>query len=205
MRTPEEYTKNLKDHIITSQMLNDCLYSTNKRAKNWRDQERKYREYNHDKYHNEEKVRDKKEAYYAQKECLLSVIKPICIHREEFTHMERVRVYDYEDEYEELKEQGEFFHENGYYDNELHEYVSFGDIYVEDDPTYRYYLFYDIGGDHTFHTPISEDELSKYADLEIVDIGSLQTYGAAIDDLISVQFVNKVVALVKSNDYKYIA
>ena len=33
MKTPLEYTKNLKNHIITPQMLLDCLYSSNKRAK----------------------------------------------------------------------------------------------------------------------------------------------------------------------------
>lgn len=37
MRTPVEYTNNLKKGIITDQMLVDCLFSVNKRAKNWRD------------------------------------------------------------------------------------------------------------------------------------------------------------------------
>lgn len=37
MRTPEEYTKNLKNHVITMQMLEDCLFSVNTRASNWRD------------------------------------------------------------------------------------------------------------------------------------------------------------------------
>ena len=43
MKTPLEYTKNLKNHIITPQMLLDCIYSTNKRAKNWRVKEQEYR------------------------------------------------------------------------------------------------------------------------------------------------------------------
>lgn len=33
MRTPAEYSKNLKNHVITMQMLLECLYSSNKRAK----------------------------------------------------------------------------------------------------------------------------------------------------------------------------
>lgn len=33
MRTPKEYTQNLKQKIITKQMLADCLYSVNKRAR----------------------------------------------------------------------------------------------------------------------------------------------------------------------------
>lgn len=33
MKTPKEYRDNLLNHIITKQMLVDCLYSVNKRAK----------------------------------------------------------------------------------------------------------------------------------------------------------------------------
>lgn len=32
MRTPSEYTKNLKNRVITEEMLIDCLYSSNKRG-----------------------------------------------------------------------------------------------------------------------------------------------------------------------------
>ena len=45
MRTPKEYTDNLKKKTITESMLLDCLYSVNKRAKNYRDKERGYRQY----------------------------------------------------------------------------------------------------------------------------------------------------------------
>ena len=70
MRTPAAYNNNLKNHIITMQMLVDCLYSSNKRAKNWRDKQREYRErrsYHYDKYDNEGKAKEKKEEYYHQK------------------------------------------------------------------------------------------------------------------------------------------
>ena len=43
MKTPKEYRDNLLNHIITKQMLVDCLYSVNKRAKNYRDKEREQR------------------------------------------------------------------------------------------------------------------------------------------------------------------
>ena len=46
MKTPKEYRDNLLNHIITKQMLVDCLYSVNKRAKNYRDKEREQRAYN---------------------------------------------------------------------------------------------------------------------------------------------------------------
>ena len=65
METPKEYSKNLKNNILTTEMLIDCLFSVNKRAKNCRDKEREYRDkfrgcrYG-DKYGTEEKYREKK-------------------------------------------------------------------------------------------------------------------------------------------------
>ena len=82
MRTPAMYTKNLKNHIITTQMLLDCLFSVNKRAKNYRDQERKYRHMRYDYYDNEEKKRSNKEEYYLKKYLMLSIIDPVSIHIE---------------------------------------------------------------------------------------------------------------------------
>lgn len=40
MKTPALYVQNLNNHIITTDMLANCLYSSNKRAKNWRDKGR---------------------------------------------------------------------------------------------------------------------------------------------------------------------
>lgn len=199
MRTPKEYTKNLNEHIITKDMLLDCLYSSNKRAKNWRDREREYRNRCYDKYHNEEKARGEKEYYYSQKETMLSIIKPVCIHRENIERKSRCRIYEYEDEYWQYKCQDEFVYEDGYWDRELQEYVEFGDIYVKE-TVYHYYLFYDLGGTHTFHTPIEEESVEKYG-LEVVDIDQLFTKGYDIAELISTQFVKKLITLIKSEDY----
>lgn len=74
MRTPAEYTRNLKNNILTIQMLEDCAYSSNKRAKNARDNQAYYRNlriengFYRDKYGNEDTARQKKEEYYHQKE-----------------------------------------------------------------------------------------------------------------------------------------
>ena len=43
MKTPKEYIENLKNRTITTEMLADCLYSVNKRAKNYRDAGYAYR------------------------------------------------------------------------------------------------------------------------------------------------------------------
>ena len=83
MKTPKEYNDNIKNGIITSKMLTDCLYSVNKRAKNWRDKERDWRNSRHDNYNNEEKAREKKQQYYDMKDTswsvypLLRLISPI--------------------------------------------------------------------------------------------------------------------------------
>lgn len=66
MKTPPQYTKNLKNKIITEEMLINCLYSSNKRAKNYRDKISEYRNYfrsnrfAYDKYGNIEKFNLKK-------------------------------------------------------------------------------------------------------------------------------------------------
>ena len=200
MRTPAEYTKNLNNNIITREMLLDCLYSANKRAKNWRDKERQYRRYRYDYYDNEEKAREEKEYYYHLKDIMLSVISPVCIHRETIKDKCRERFYDYEEEYWEY--QGQFIHTGQYWDNEIKEYVQFGDVILDCDPIYHYYLFYDLGGKHTFHTPISEEKVKDY-DLPVIDISQLQTFGHDISDLISMQFVKKMIALISSANFSY--
>lgn len=210
MKTPKSYQNNIKNRIITKEMLVDCLYSSNKRAKNYRDKEREYREYSrynryfYDKYDNIGKCQEKKEAYYKQKEIILSILKPTCIHKE-FHGYKKVRYYDYEDKYYELAKAKKFVWENCYWDEELGRTVWFGDILNEKDPIYFYYLFYDLNSAHSFHTPIKEKDISKkYSDLKIVEINELNTFGATIENLISNQFVKKVIELIKSGDYTLI-
>lgn len=66
-----------------------------------------------------------------------------------------------------------------------------------------YYLFYDLGTAHTFHTPLYEDKIDVYAKqhgLQIVSLdGPLVTFGEDVDELVSVQFVRKVIAALKDN------
>ena len=86
MKTPKEYRDNLLNHIITKQMLVDCLYSVNKRAKNYRDKERKQRAYSrcHRYVDNSafiEGAREKKLEMYRMKDMLLQILTPICIHK----------------------------------------------------------------------------------------------------------------------------
>ena len=201
MRTPEEYTRNLKNHVITMQMLEDCLFSVNKRAKNWRDKEREYRNYRYDYYDNEGKARSKKEGYYHQKDIMLTALTPVCIHEETYTAYGKICIRDYDDDYKYYTED-DFLDMGSYWDEKRKRRVKYGEVY-SDYKAYRYYLFYDIGGKHTFHTPISEDDIEKY-NLEVKEIGELNTTGFPTLNLMSTQFVSKVVALIESKDYQLV-
>ena len=200
MQTPKEYTNNIKNRILTTDMVADCLFSVNKRAKNCRDKEKEYREkYRRsifcDNYGAEERYREKKAEYYSQKEKLLSICYPDCIHVE--TNYKRTRIYDYEPEYEAYP-QNEVIYSGEYFDRETREYVYFDDVMLKHE---KFYLFYDFGK-HSFHTPINK--ASDYPELQVIDIGNLITYGKSIDDLLSTQFVKKVLDLIESDDYTFL-
>lgn len=136
--------------------------------------------------------------YYSQKDKMLTLLKPNCIH--ETTEYHKERVYDYEPEYYEIYDSGNYLRSSGYYDKELHEYVEFVVVNV---PHTSYYLFYDLGT-HSFHTPIEQSDLKKYPELQVVDIGELNTYGEEITELVSNQFVAKLMSLIRSGDFRLV-
>lgn len=195
MRTPKEYMNNIKAGIITDKMLAESLFSVNKRAKNCRDKEREYRN-SYDIYNNCEKYREQKEVYYRAKDKMLSLLSPVCIHKESF--MKRTRIYDYEPYYWEELEQNKVVHTGEYFDKDLKEYVEFADVLLEDA---RYYLFYKIGS-YSFHSPIFEYELDNYSELNTIKIDSLITNGKAISELLSTQFINKMLDVIQSGKFE---
>lgn len=199
MRTPKSYTDNLNNGLLTRAMLSDALYSVNKRAKNCRDKEQQWRYSYYDKYGSAGKYCDQKEKYYTQKEIMLSVLAPTCIHIE--TYNTKCRFYDYEPEYQKHFNHDRIFNEGSYYDKELDGVVNFIDVFI---PAKRYYLFYDLG-ERSFHTPLyNEFEIEKYPNLEKIEIDQLITFGHEITDLVSTTFVKKVVELIKSKHYTLI-
>lgn len=205
MRTPKEYSESIKNGIITKEILAECLFSVNKRAKNCRDKEKQYRNYYHnskyayDRYDREESYREKKQNYYKQKDLMLTLISPACIHVE--TEKKRERIYEYESNYWKIAETEDIVHKGGYYDRDIHEYIEFVDVMIDKK---KYYLFYDFGN-YSFHTPISIDDLKQYPTLNVMEIGTLVTFGKEITELLSNQFVNKVIALINTGDYKLIS
>ena len=209
MKTPAKYTKNLQQGIITDEMLEMALFSVNKRAKNWRDKKREYRNINryyrgYCRYDNSVKAEQEETAMYHRKEQLLSILKPVCIHREKAGY-EKIRIYDYEQNFDEqyidAMLRGQVVWTNSFWDYDLNDEIFFFDKVNLNKPKYRYYLYY-VLGEHTFHTPITENKVRQYT-LPVETINTLNTHGNEVQELISVQFVDKLIALIESGEYKF--
>lgn len=209
MKTPKLYQKNIKNRVITSDMLSDCLYSVNKRAKNCRDQARNYNHsaYRYADYYYSGYV-DSMEKYYDIKEKLLQLLNPVCIHHEIYYQYTKERIYDYQKKFQKelnkAQENDTFIKFGRYYDYEEEKEVYFFDRKTSEKPVDYYYLFYELKN-HSYHTPIEKEDLVKYPDIPIVDLDeNIVTTGKDSNELISVSFVNKVLDLIKSGDFKYI-
>lgn len=206
MQTPKDFTDNLKNKVITPEMLSACLYSVNKRAKNCRDQARAYG-HNSWRYSMgyEENYKSKESEYYLMKEKMLRLLSPVCIHHEIFGY-ERIRTYSYEKGYyRKLKradEAGRIVWMNSYYDYDTELEVEFFDVEDYSKPKEQYYLYYQLL-DHSYHTPIQKQLISNYPELEIVELdGNLVTHGCDEAELVSVQFVRRLLALIETNDFQ---
>lgn len=198
MKTSREYINNIKSGILTSSMLEDALYSVNKRAKNYRDSRRMY----YDSYY--EKADSKMSEMYSRKEKLLSVLKPVCIHAEK--RYKRIRVYYYEKKYkkEYVKRHmlGQVVHYGSYLDYDSYMEISFFDYIEQNNCDYNYYLYY-VLGEHSFHQPIKKEDVKKY-NLEIKEISGLNTHGDSCENLMSVQFVDKIISLIEAGKYQFL-
>lgn len=196
MKPSKEYLKNLKNHTITAQMLSDCLFSVNNRALNSRDSEYKYTHYVQDHYGNANKYHKKKLEYYQMKKVLLSILEPAHIQKGEV--LQRKRTYDYEEGYEEILKSGNYVNNSGFYDPDRKEHVEF---VVQMIPQTVYYLVYQVGN-CSFRLPIQQSDVIRRPDLDVKDAGRIPpVYGDITVDMLSVQFVEKVLKLVKSGNY----
>ena len=206
MRTPKRYTDLIKNKKITNQIIAECIYSVNKRAKNYRDKIKDYKQGGFYKYKedNIENAKEQKEKYYSMKEDLLLNFSPKLIHKK-YDREKIQRVYSYQKNYEKLynEKRNDIVWENSYYDYDRNKEVDFFD-YSLGEKKYLYFLYYEIG-EYSFHTPITEERAEKNTQLEIKEIDeNFQTHGADIVDLLSTQFVQKVIDLLDSGDYTII-
>ena len=203
MRTPKRYTDLIKNKKITNQIIAECIYSVNKRAKNYR---KDYKQGGFYKYKedNIENAKEQKEKYYSMKEDLLLNFSPKLIHKK-YDGEKIQRVYSYQKNYTKLYNEkiNDIIKENSYYDYDRNKEVDFFD-YSLGEKKYLYFLYYEIG-EYSFHTPITEERVEKNTQLEIKEIDeNFQTHGADIVDLLSTQFVQKVIDLLDSGDYTII-
>lgn len=203
MRTPKRYIDLIKNKKITNQIIAECIYSVNKRAKNYRDKIEDSNQAGFYKYKeiNNEKAKEQKERYYSMKEDLLLNFSPKLVHKQ-YVGEKRQRVYSYQKNYEKLynEKRNDIVWENSYYDYDRNKEVDFFD-YSLGEKKYLYFLYYEIG-EYSFHTPITEERAEKNTELEIKEIDeNFQTHGADIVDLLSTQFVQKVIDLLDSGDY----
>lgn len=206
MRTPKRYTDLIKNKKITNQIIAECIYSVNKRAKNYRDKIKDYKQGGFYKYKedNIENAKEQKEKYYSMKEDLLLNFSPKLIHKK-YDGEKIQRVYSYQKKYTKLYNEkiNDIIKENSYYDYDRNKEVDFFD-YSLGEKKYLYFLYYEIG-EYSFHTPITEERVEKNTQLEIKEIDeNFQTHGADIVDLLSTQFVQKVIDLLDSGDYTII-
>ena len=206
MRTPKRYTDLIKNKKITNQIIAECIYSVNKRATNYRDKIKDYKQGGFYKYKedNIENAKEQKEKYYSMKEDLLLNFSPKLIHKK-YDGEKIQRVYSYQKNYTKLYNEkiNDIIKENSYYDYDRNKEVDFFD-YSLGEKKYLYFLYYEIG-EYSFHTPITEERVEKNTQLEIKEIDeNFQTHGADIVDLLSTQFVQKVIDLLDSGDYTII-
>jgi hypothetical protein len=182
MKTKKIWLDNLKNGTITNEMLSLCLYSVNKRAKNYRDMARKYNNY----YGIE--ASDKKEEMYNYKSEMLQYIRPKCIHC--IKSIGRIRKYSHEKGFYNIPD-NDIIYQGSFLSNEYGN-VDFKDVYTN---FYDYYLYYQID-EFGFHQPIINE--IEYPELEIVQISNLETFGKDINDLVSMQFVKKTLETLKA-------
>lgn len=208
MKTSKEYKENLANGIVTASMLEDVLYSYNKRAKNYRDKANIYRQrrrenrYWRDLYDNEGQCEEKKDILYGKKSDILLHCPEYLSAIHKVSRKHRTRIYETDEEYEDYTDdiiayrkgkESVVINENEYFDYSNKEYVSFIDI---NKTVNEYYLYYEFPN-RSFHSPLGDDEdekidLSMYKGLNIVEIDSLTTYGKKINNMLSLQFCDKV-------------
>ncbi|MQQ63590.1 hypothetical protein GEZ69_03890, partial [Streptococcus mitis] len=84
MRTPKIYNDLIKNKEITNKIIAECIYSVNKRAKNYRDKIEDYKQAGFYRYkeNNIENAKEQKEKYYSMKEDLLLNFSPKLIHKQ---------------------------------------------------------------------------------------------------------------------------
>lgn len=203
MKTPKLYNDLINEKKNYNEIIAECVYYVNKRAKNYRD---KIKEYKNGRSHqhlesNIEKAEEEMGKYYQLKEEFLKVFTTNLIHKQ-FIGEKKKRVYSYEKNYEKLlkEKNNDIFWKNSYYDYDKDMEIEFFDYHLGT-KKYLYFLYCEIG-EYSFHSPVSEKIAESNTELEIQEIDeNFKTHGSKNEGLLSMQFVKKVLELLQSEDY----
>ena len=66
----------------------------------------------------------------------------------------------------------------------------------------KWFLLYKIAG-YSFHSPVTEEE-ALASKLNVVELENFATHGAEINDLVSVQFIDRLIELINNGNYNFL-
>lgn len=192
MKTPENYTKQLKDKNLSEEVIAHVLYSINKRAKNYRDKKKEYANstylYSIQNYtHYDEKMNEA----YKMKHDILSIYEPIEIHKTTYHNTYKKRIYETDPNYDKISRKNVIKIEYDFQRNQHYKMC-----HISNKET-KFFLYFEIS-DFKFHMPIREIELEKFRHLLIKKLeNNFNTKGRHSTELLSPQFCKKVFLLLQ--------
>lgn len=199
MKTPEEFKSNLKNEVVTDEMIANVCWSYYIRSINYNRRENDY--IKESSFYNLRNTFTKRKDIFNMKlmgildlyeKNLKSIIK------QKIPKVEKI--FDYDKNYYNIN-WDDVINTGYYYDNELHRFVEF--IGVKKSSHYNYYLHYEFPNDYNFYIPIdSPDEYVKTYNLEIKNADKPILFGVNVNNILTCQFCDKVYKLLfpSSND-----
>lgn len=128
------------------------------------------------------------------KDEILKYISPIEIHKNIKTKIYTKKIYDYEKEYNLIKNK-DIIRENYYYDDETDLIVRFKVIEIKEEIE-LFFKYYKVEN-HDFHIPIKKENIDNT--LPLINLNDFETFGSEIINLLSMQFCTKVFNLFQDN------
>ena len=199
MITEKDFEELLEKKILTAELIGACAFSLNNRVKSYPPGVDEYYNYAYGCISgNTRSAKRKKKELKKREDILLSLVKPICIYKTKRvrfeTHKKRWVNKNYDRTCMRVKKAiyRDFEGDRTLYDVRIY--------------YYDYFLYYEIGS-FSFHWQVTKDILDKYQGLEIIDVVRLgkDRNGNGNEKPLSLQFIDKVVELIKSEDYNFIS
>lgn len=196
MKTPEEFKSNLKNEVVTDEMIADVCWSYYIRSINYNRREKDY--INESSFYNlRNKFTQRKDIFNMKLMGILDLYEKYLksIIKQKISKLEKI--YDYDKKYYNIN-WNDVINTGYYYDNGLHRFVEF--IEVKKPSHYNYYLHYEFPNNYNFYIPIdSPDEYVKTYNLEIKNADKPILFGVNVNNILTCQFCDKVYKLLFPN------